>query len=350
MYLEPGPMNAKAHSASLGRQRPSPAAVSVESTRNTASEPWGVTPMKIRSGELWFGSMSSFSSPLMCRVRPLAVKVMSTTYLYAVVVVVVPPPPPPLGSLGELPPEPEPPVVPLLGPALVLEDTFSFLIAPFGGLNGFEGSNTPSVEPSPDSSSPSFTCASAASWSLFNSFGAGASTTGADASSAGFASSTGTATSASASTAATGHSRFSRRSCQRSRKKVFMAQSLRSRSGGRGRGGRGAAVGRGGGRCRRRGRRTLRSRSGGRALRLRREVDRRRQLGLDAREEGRVAREVHAVDRHEAAVHDHIRVHHVDEALHVVEEVRQVEEVADELELERHRLQAHRCGGRCDVA
>src|SRR5215204_3344759 len=86
MYLEPGPMNAKAHSASLGRQRPSPAAVSVESTRNTASEPWGVTPMKIRSGELWFGSMSSFSSPLMCRVRPLAVKVMSTTYLYAVVV------------------------------------------------------------------------------------------------------------------------------------------------------------------------------------------------------------------------------------------------------------------------
>ena len=70
--LGAGSDDAKAHSASLGLQRPSPAASSVESTRNTASEPLGVTPMKISSGEFWLGSMSSFSMPLMCRVRPLA--------------------------------------------------------------------------------------------------------------------------------------------------------------------------------------------------------------------------------------------------------------------------------------
>ena len=74
-------MTAKAHSSALGWQRPSPAAVSVESTRNTASEPFGVTPMKIRSGEAWLGSMSSFSSPFSRRVRPLELKVTSTTYL-----------------------------------------------------------------------------------------------------------------------------------------------------------------------------------------------------------------------------------------------------------------------------
>ena len=76
-----GADQAKAHSASLGLQRPSPAALSVESTRNTAFEPLGVTPMKISSGAVWFGSMSSFSMPLMRRVWPLAVKVRSTTYL-----------------------------------------------------------------------------------------------------------------------------------------------------------------------------------------------------------------------------------------------------------------------------
>ena len=41
-------MKANAHSLALGLQRPSPVALRLESTRNTASEPLGVTPMKIR--------------------------------------------------------------------------------------------------------------------------------------------------------------------------------------------------------------------------------------------------------------------------------------------------------------
>ena len=74
-------MYANAHSLPLGLQLPSPAALRVESTMNTALPPSAVTPIAMRSGEDWFGSMSSFSMPLIRRVRPLAVKVTSTTYL-----------------------------------------------------------------------------------------------------------------------------------------------------------------------------------------------------------------------------------------------------------------------------
>ena len=89
----------------------------------------------------------------------------------------------------------------------------------FGGRNGSLGSKVPSEEPRWSASS-SFTLASA-----FRSFGSGALRAVAGAAggvSEGFDSTTGTATSATASSTATGHSRFARRSCQRSRRKIFM--------------------------------------------------------------------------------------------------------------------------------
>ena len=89
----------------------------------------------------------------------------------------------------------------------------------FGGRNGSLGSNMSSEEPR-SSVCSSFTLASA-----LRSLGSGAlrAVVGAGAgASEGFDSTTGTATSATASTTATGASRFARRSCQRSRRKIFM--------------------------------------------------------------------------------------------------------------------------------
>ena len=98
----------------------------------------------------------------------------------------------------------------------------------------------------------------------------------------------------------------------------------------------------------RRGRRTGRRGAGGRALRLRRQVDRRRDLGLDLREERLVAGPANALHGDQPAADDHVVVRQRHEALHAVEEVREVEEVALELQLERHGLQPgrSRCGRR----
>ena len=95
-----------------------------------------------------------------------------------------------------------------------------FFVTLFGGRNGSLGSKVSSEEPR-SSEFASFTLASA-----FRSLGSGAlraaCTGGGAVVLAGFESTTGTAMSASTSSTATGASRFALRSCQRSRKKIFM--------------------------------------------------------------------------------------------------------------------------------
>ena len=173
-------------------------------------------------------------------------------------------------------------------PACVLPELSSPALTIFaGGLKGLDGSNTPSVEPRGVVASVEldleqaprarFLSAAAACAALTAAAGAG--------SSAGLARTTGTATRPRSSTRATGHRRFRAGPARDRGRKIFMVGRLGSRDCGRG----GACSRRGrlwrrGSCCGRRGAAALRARAGGGALRLGREVDRGRQLGLDPRE------------------------------------------------------------------